>query len=154
MASYVVLERTGGRDVEIVRDGFRWLAFLVPIFWFAFHRMWRETLAVVAVGAALAAFPAFGILPALAGALAFAVALLAGMEAANLRIAGLRRTGWQEVAALDARSEADAEIRYFGNLPEIAERPAPGLYDGPSERAAAPRPGTPALGFFSYPGQR
>ena len=58
MASFVVMEppvAAGNRPPAYVRDGFHWLAFLFAPIWLLVHRLWIETLMVVAVMVALSA---------------------------------------------------------------------------------------------------
>ena len=47
MAAYVVMEKGGASartaaDAVFVRDGFHWVAFLVPAVWMLWHRLWLE----------------------------------------------------------------------------------------------------------------
>lgn len=156
MASFVVMERTdgGGRDFEVVRDGFHWLALLFPLLWFLFHRMWIEAGAVLLAGIGLA------LLTDLAGLdwlwpFGLLMALVAGFEASTLRSWSMRRAGWREWGVVEARSRDAAESAY---LDEAAARsPAAAgaaLPDAPISGAVPVRPAGPALGLLSYPGAR
>jgi len=171
MASFVVMERRGtggGRDVELVRDGFHLLAFVLPLFWFLFHRMWVEALVTLALMVAFAALTSLMGYPA-HWPLSLIVSIYAGLEAPALRLAAMRRAGWRDAGVIEADDAFGAEERYAaewdaGTDPvwageqqpkaaseepraqdhEAAEQPRP---------APQPRPG-PALGLFSYPGGR
>jgi hypothetical protein len=160
MASFVVMERRGiggGRDVEFVRDGFHILAFLVPLFWFLFHRMWIEA------AVTLALIVAFAILTSLAGypahwPLSLIVSIFAGLEAPALRLASMRRAGWRDAGVIEAEDAFGAEERYVAEWgadepsePEPVETEATAQAETPH----APRPASgPALGLFSYPDGR
>jgi hypothetical protein len=115
MASYVVMEqpgRTGTADVALVRDGFSWLAFVVPPLWLAWRRLWFEALLaflVLALVSALGEVSGWGFVASL---LTLAVSLYVGLEGQNLRVAALRRRGWREWGAVEAASLVDAETRY------------------------------------------
>lgn len=157
MASYVVMEPSGARgtveDTVFVRDGFAFLAFLVPFFWFLWHRLWIEALATLALALLL------GSLSTLVGVgaavlISLAVFLMIGLEATNLRILALRRRGWQERGVVEAANKADAEARYFSE-PESGEAHSAHDRPPPAPATAAQRKsGDPALGLLGYPGAR
>lgn len=159
MAAYVVMEprqRTRGTvDAVFIRDGFTFLAFLVPFVWLLWHRLWIE--AALALGAVLligALAEAGGYGPH-ASLLSLLVSIYVGLEGAVLRVNALRRRGWHDVAVVDANSAAEAEIRYYGDAvdagSETDARPDPEPVRQPARIAA---PSGPALGLFSYPGGR
>lgn len=119
MARYVVMQNGGNfENAEFIRDGFSLPALIVPHLWLAFHRQWLAVIAVVSVMVlgALAAWQWSAPLLAL-GADLF-ISLYVAFEGATLRIANLERDGWQEVAVLEAGTAEEAEIRYFGALPD------------------------------------
>jgi hypothetical protein len=156
MASYVVMEqpgRAGVADVAFVRDGFSWIAFIVPPLWLLWHRLWFE---------ALLAFLAFGVLSlggemsgwGLAGSLlTFFVSLYVGLEGQGMRIAALRRRGWRQWGAVEAAGLADAETRYAAEAADEAPSApqAPRIAPGP----APVRPSHPGLvlGLGPAPGR-
>jgi len=157
MASYVVLERSPGReeaaDLAFVRDGFSWLAFLVPPLWLLCHRMW---------GAALAAFLVLGLLstvgelsgfPGTASLLTLLVAFYFGLEGANLRIAALRRRGWREWGVVEAARLADAESRFAAEA--VVDEPAAdaGRRIVPDPAAARAAEAGLLLGLGALPGR-
>ncbi len=124
MASYVVLEPNSnelhGVDTVFVRDGLRWLAFLFPVFWLLWHRLWIEAALALALALGIGALAT---LEGFAGGtlLSLLVALFFGLEAPALYLAALRRRGWREVGLVEADSAADAETRY---LAETVAQPA------------------------------
>ena len=156
MASYVVMEPpAGGRgqqEVVLVRDGFYFLAFLLPVLWLLWHRLWLEALAAFAALAALVALAAYGGFGMTTFVLALLVRFYVGMEGAALRLARYRRRGWREWGVVEAETIRDAEIRYLTQAPDEADEPA--ALPTPFQRAAPPRVSVgPALGMLGYPGR-
>jgi hypothetical protein len=154
MARYVVMEQPeAGSDDDplFVRDGFHLLAFVVPIVWFAWHGLWIEAIAALAVTLVLSALGTFGLLAGAATWVGLLAALYFGLEAANLRIAALRRRGWREWGVVEADSRAEAETRQAAEIADPAEA-------APPPRPLPAKPSTadhgPALGMFGYPGLR
>ena len=119
MARYVVMQKgddAGG--AVFIRDGFSLPALIVPHLWLAFHRQWLAAITVVSAmvlgvlvawyfNAQLMAF-GFDIL----------ISLYVAFEGAMLRVANLERAGFSEAAHLEASNQEEAEIRYFGAMPE------------------------------------
>ena len=159
MASYVIMEppRAGsgtGRDAGpvFVRDGFAFVAFLVPFVWLLWHRLWIEAAVAFAATILLTALGEMAGFGAGAGLLSLLVSIYAGLEGQALRIAALRRRGWTDAGVADADSLEDAEARYFAGETDIAAEP-PAAAPQPAPSLA--RPATvPALGLFGYPGKR
>lgn len=160
MASYVVMEPPEGSDRSVdetvfVRDGFAFLAFLVPLLWFLWHRMWIETLAILAVMLILGGFGSLAAWPGLSTIVSLCLSLLIGLEAGNLRIAMLRRRGWRMNGVVEAGSRSDAEMRYIAELHDSEKRDMEPAAMPTLPPATADRAGDgPALGLFSYPGAR
>ena len=153
MASYVVFDAPGGRQSPVlVRDSFRWPAFLLPLLWFLWHRLWMEAFAVLALTVAFVALSdAGGPTPVLAG-LAFLLLLALGFEAPALRMVALRRRGWEEKGVVDAENREEAEIRYLSGLDEADEHtPVPPAASRVT-RPGAPKWHQPGLGLLDYPG--
>ena len=123
MTSFVVMEKAG--EQELVRDGFSWLAFLAPPLWFAWTRLWVEAVVLIAlvIGVSLLG----DVAPGAAAAASLAVSFLAATEWSALKIAALRRRGWQGTGTIIAEDRAEAELR-------LALR---------GRRPARPRPSSP-----------
>jgi hypothetical protein len=162
MASFVVLEPRGGGHAEptagavFVRDGFRFLGFLLPPLWLLANRLWLEALLVFALGLCLAALAESLGLGLVAPAFSLLLGLYVGLEGPGLKIAALRRRGWAERGVIEADNAAEAEIRYYADVTAVEARP--GAADSPwTPPASALRPGlrpVPALGLLGYPGGR
>jgi hypothetical protein len=158
MASYVVMEppvRDPAEKAVLVRDGFHFFGLLIPFVWFAFHRMWREALIALVAAVALSLAGAYVGLGGATGWLSLLVGVYVGLEGAALRIASLKRSDWNEWGVVEARTAADAEIRYLADRDVIAAAETPPRVMAPWSRTApAARHSGPALGLFGYPGAK
>jgi hypothetical protein len=156
MASFVVMEVPEGRDdVVYVRDGFHFLAFLVPPLWLLWHRLWIEALVAFAAMALLGALGSVYGFGEAAPLLSLLVSIYVGLEAPALHAAALRRRGWSEWGVVDAANRDEAELKHVhGSGTESvaeADTPLPAAMPHP---AVARTPAGPALGMFSYPDGR
>lgn len=143
MAIWTVWEHDRYDDDErleravFVRDGFAWLAFLVPPLWLLANGMIVVFLlfAVVAGGVVVGLGEVLG--EPLAALASFAFAVWFGFEARALRRWALARRGWTMTGVVEAKDFRGAERRYFTS--RLAERAAP-----PKGPAAPPSgPATP-----------
>lgn len=120
MKSYLVLVPPGaGLDdprALVVPDAFSLAAFVVPVLWFAWHRLWLEA----AVAALVFLLPALasGVdgLTALAVAAFFAFCLLAGFEGNARRVADRHRKGWRTVDIVREENADNAYERYIRGI--------------------------------------
>lgn len=156
MASYVIFEPPGAsrpEDAVFIRDGFHWLAFIVPFFWFLWHRLWLEAGLVFAAMAGLAALEGVEGMPGIVAPVSLLLSLGLAFEAPALWMAALRRRGWREWGVVEAEGRNEAAIRYLADAEPAAPRP----FSVPA--ASSPETGrrrsgaVPALGLFSYPGR-
>ncbi len=135
-----------------VRDGFHWLAAVVPLLWLLANRVWLGFLAVliatVAIGA-LAATTGIGAGPVLA--LQLCLAVLIGVTAADLKGWSLRRRGLPAVDVVSGRDAEEAERRFYDRwLDAGAAASRPSL---PRPPVTAMPTGTPqVLGLFPEAG--
>ena len=119
MAIYVVMEPPAANAAEaaeravLVRDGFAFLAFLVPPLWLLWHRLWIEAAIAFAVGVGLTALGETAGLGFTGAALSLLVSIYVGLEGQALRINALRRRGWRgsrSNAALSTRATALKQV--------------------------------------------
>jgi hypothetical protein len=123
MASYSMHLPPGGaarrlEDVDrlvFVREGFSWLAFLFPVLWLLWHRMWLPLLGYLLV-VLLFRFggDAFGVSEMGMTLAALMAQLLFGFEANALRRWSLVRKGWSMQAVVEGRNHLAAEVRALG----------------------------------------
>ncbi len=166
MAIFVVMEPPAA-DADVaadravfVRDGFAFWAFVAPVIWLLWHRLWIEAALALAAGVALAAIGETAGLGLLGAGLSLLVSLFVGLEGPALRINALRRRGWRDGPAVDAGSVAEAEIRYLADAEPVEEPTGPPPTRSPAQVPAPwmsgsrPAPSGPALGLLGYPGRR
>ena len=152
MSSYLVLEKpargAAEADFVVLRDRFSWLAFLFPLLWALFNRLWIEALGILALTLVLGVLGETTLLASVAPFLALAFMLLFGLEASTIRAMALRRRGYADWGVVEADNSADAEIRYLAERYGDAAEPvrAPAMTMGrPAHGHTAP-----ALGLFGY----
>lgn len=155
MASYVVMLPPGGSPEQrleqavFLRDGFSWLGFLVSPLWLLWHRLWLEAIFAFL---AMALFSGLGealSLPVVGGLLGLLVSLYVGLEGQAMRVAALRRRGWQDWGVVEADRADTADLRYgvAATQETVAAEPAVTIVPA----AAAPRSTQATLGLVSYP---
>jgi Protein of unknown function (DUF2628) len=100
--------------LAFVKEGFSWIAFLVPILWLLYYRMWVEFILLALVYVALQlAFGTEAQGQALVGWTSIAIAVLFAFEANDLRAASLERRGYRLVSVASGRGRMDAERSFF-----------------------------------------
>lgn len=114
-------------EAAFVRQAFSWKAFFFGPLWLAWHRLWAA-LALLTAAYTILFAATITIISAEAGLfISFALQILLGLEANQLREAKLGRRGYRlvEIISAPAREEAEAAFyRHFaapdGPRPEIA----------------------------------
>lgn len=100
----------------LVRDGFHFWAFLFGPVWMAWRRLWLVlVLYVVAVIGIEVALRFVGAPASMRALIAFAVAILVGLEAATLRRWTLSRCGWKNIGVVVGEDVESAERRFFAD---------------------------------------
>lgn len=118
MARYVILRHEdatppGGRPAVLtIRDGFSVLAFLFPLFWLLWHRLWIAALAVLAASIALALVARDPQWALLGLPLNLLLGAFVGLEAQGWRIGAARLRGYRLVDIVDADTRDEAELRF------------------------------------------
>ena len=100
--------------LAFVKEGIAWPAFLVPLLWPIYYRMWLEFIALAVIFVALEL--AFGMTSAgqtLAGWASLAIAVLFAFEANDLRAASLERRGYRLAGVASGRDRTEAERAFF-----------------------------------------
>ena len=117
MARYVILRHEdvtpppGFPPVLIVRDSWSLLAFLFPLIWLLWHRLWFAAFAVLAATVAIALVAQDPQWMALGLPLNLLLGLFVGLEGQNARIGKARLQGYHLVDVIEASGQADAELR-------------------------------------------
>ncbi|WP_083239264.1 DUF2628 domain-containing protein [Methyloceanibacter superfactus] len=142
--------------VAFVKDGFSWLALIVPALWLLYHRMWIEFIVFMAIIFGLEwAFGAGRQGPEIVGWLSLAVTVLFAFEANDLRGAMLERRGYRFAGVATGRSRQEAERSFFTRWLRQQDRPRyavpPPQQITPGTKPAAPprrRDGDDVIGLF------
>jgi hypothetical protein len=118
MARYVILrheDRTpprGRPNVLVIRDGWSWVGFIVPLFWLLWHRLWFAAFGVFAASFAIALMAQSPQWAALALPFNLLVGLLVGLEGQGWRISAARLRGYNVLDVVEAETRDDAELRF------------------------------------------
>ncbi|WP_420960526.1 DUF2628 domain-containing protein [Brucella sp. IR073] len=119
MASYVVMKppaETGKGAAErtvFVRDGFSFLALIMPVLWLLFYRLWFEAGLVLVAAVALGLAGEYWSAPGTTTFLTFLISILVALEGNNWRLSALRRKGYADKGVIEADDREEADIRYF-----------------------------------------
>ena len=115
MASYIVMTEPGdrtARDVRFIRDGFSAFAFLLPVVWLVWNRLWLEAALLFAVFAVIgyaANFAFGGSAPEIMPLASMAFGLLCALEGPARVVADLERQGMKASQIIVASSQRAAE---------------------------------------------
>jgi Protein of unknown function (DUF2628) len=113
---YAALLKTGAEPV-LVREGFAWGAFFFGPLWFAAHRAW-----VAAAFSLAATVLVVALLPQSLSVLAvFALAILFGLLAQDLRCNAMERRGYLTTHVVAARGHDEALMRLLTFRPELVQ---------------------------------
>lgn len=127
-----------------VKEGFAWLALIMPFLWLLFHRLWWALLGFMIVGVLIAAIPALVTGdPATGSYPSLLVNVVMGFIANDLRRWTLARRGYAHVATVQGTNREAAEFRYFASWEADTAGPAPAATPAVSETADSPGPWRP-----------
>lgn len=108
-----------------VREGFKFSAFALGPFWFAWNRAWLGVFGwLIGVVSIIAVCVALGLGGEIALGAVFAFMLLMGLEASEFRLRSLLRRSYRLADVVEAQNVNEAEIRY---LARHLSRRAPGV---------------------------
>jgi hypothetical protein len=115
MTTYLVLASPGASIPDersvVIADRFAPLAFIAPVIWLLFNRLWLEAVAALALLAVAAAVTGSAGQPLAGLALSLAVSAITALEGRNWRVAALQRRGWQLAGVIESDDpEAAFEI--------------------------------------------
>ena len=109
-----------GERLVFVKDGFHWLAALVPVIWLPVKGLWLELLVfLVGVGVFTWALEMLGVNDELVSTLILIIQIVIGFEATNIQGAALERRGWRMAGAIVGRNREECEVRFLATwLPQ------------------------------------
>ncbi|MEP3437591.1 MAG: DUF2628 domain-containing protein [Hoeflea sp.] len=132
MTAYLVLARPGAPTPDercvVIADRFAVLAFIAPVIWLLFNRLWLEAFAaaLVTVAASMLASVPGQMVPALA--IGLALQLITALEGRNWRASALQRRGWRLVDVVETE-DADTAFEIHSShaiKPQTLSMPANG----------------------------
>ena len=143
------------RDTVFIRDGFSWLAFLFPLPWMLFRRLWLSAAISVALYLVSIFIAEQYALDAVPVACSFLISLWVSLEGGEARVRRYERLGWQVERILAAQNVADAEAIHFADKAANARRqPAEPLPALAATKPATPSNNVVALGLIGPQGGR
>jgi hypothetical protein len=145
--------------LAFVKEGFSWIALLVPLLWLLYYRMWIEFIVLLLIYVALqVAFGTDTQGQAMAAWASLAIGVLFAFEANDLRAASLERRGYRLAGVASGRDRTDAERSFFTAwLPQQAKAArAPERGPVPRREVETARPaqrgeGEEVIGLFPQP---
>jgi hypothetical protein len=120
-------------DAILVKEGFSWPAFFVPLIWLVYKRMWIVLAFYIAATVALMLVAQGAVVPDSAIFVgSFALNLILGLQGNDLYRWTLGRRRYREQAVVIGRNLVAAEQRYFEAIAEaIGRRRAVPVVHGP-----------------------
>ncbi|MEM7193012.1 MAG: DUF2628 domain-containing protein [Pseudomonadota bacterium] len=145
--------------IAFVKEGFSWLALIIPILWLIYQRMWLELIVFLVVFGSLPWI--FGMDPqmkAISGWVSLAITIVFAFEANNLRCWALARRGYKFAGTASGRGRTEAEKTFFARwlTAQDAQEPVqaltPAVTPPPAKRDALmptrPSGGDEVIGSF------
>ena len=104
-------------SLRVVKDGFSWPALIFPLPWLLLNRLWLGAALFFAIYMLLTyAAKLLGASDGMVMLVMFALALFVGLEAGTLKNYGLRKRGFVPVKGVVAKSQEEAELKFFSSL--------------------------------------
>ena len=135
--------------VEFVRDGFNWLAGLIPPLWMLINKLWIVLILylLISMGGSLA-LAKIGLSKQLIGLINLAANIIIGFEADSLKRWTLGRRGWAEIGTVAGRNREECERRFFDgwliSQPMVRSAARSGQVEANFQTVSAAAPGVPA----------
>jgi Protein of unknown function (DUF2628) len=101
-------------ELVFVKDGFSWLAAIVPPLWFLVKGLWLELALFIAAATLLTwGIETSGAAAELSGTVFLIVQIVIGFEAGLIQATALERRGWRLVGTVTGHNQDRAERRFF-----------------------------------------
>lgn len=101
------------QEPVLVREGFYFLAAVIPPLWALFNRLWLPAIVLIALSALLKDEARFGLTELGGTLIAAVIGVMTGYLAADLKRARLRRLGYITADIVVAPSEMAARHRFY-----------------------------------------
>jgi hypothetical protein len=104
-------------DIKLLEDGFSWMAFFFSIFWFLYHKMWKESFAFFVVSISFSIFDAAGIISGFSKILVeLLLIFMVALNANYWLLESLRKKNYEFVGLVFGSDSANAKMRFVNNL--------------------------------------
>jgi hypothetical protein len=147
MTAYLVLASPGAQIPDersvVIADRFAPFAFVAPVIWLLFNRLWLEAFAAILVMAVATGLASTAGQPALGIALDLALSLITALEGRNWRAAALQRRSWRLVDVIET-DDPDVAFKIHA---------AQAMANGKAPRPASVKPNLPPLFLGRQPGR-
>lgn len=101
-------------DIALVREGFFWSAFFFSLPWFLFHKMWRNSLALILIDITLTYFEKIELIGSFDFvALQFFLLLAIGFNAGYWFSEHLQKIGYKSMGYVLAQNEDEARLQFM-----------------------------------------
>jgi hypothetical protein len=124
-------------QLVFVKDGFTWLAALVPALWFLLKGLWLELILFLS-GATLLTWgvESSGAASPISGMLLLIAQIVIGFEAGSIQGTALERRGWRLVGIVTGANQDACERRFFEGWQPSEPPMSTGPDGGPSPQEA------------------
>lgn len=104
-------------DVIFLKEGFSWLAFIFNIFWFLYHKMWKESFALLLIAGVFVLFEESKIIYGDSKIIVeILLDFIIALNAYHWLCESLIKKGYQFEGVIFAKNAAQARLRYVQNL--------------------------------------
>ena len=101
-------------DIILLKEGFSATAFLFSGLWFLYHKMWKESIAILALNVAFTSFDKFNLLSAFdLFCLEATLAVIVGLNANYWHSELLKKKNYEFSGVVFGNNELDAKIRFL-----------------------------------------
>jgi len=129
MTAFLVLASPGAQIPDersvVIADRFAPFAFVAPVIWLLFHRLWLEAFAAILVTVTATVLASTAGQPVLGIALDLALSLIVALEGRNWRAAALQRRGWRLVDVIETDDPDLAFDIHASQVGKDKKAPAP-----------------------------
>lgn len=104
-------------DIILLKDGFCWMAFFFSIFWFLYHKMWKESFVLFSANIAIAILSSNGVITGEAKFfLEIIFAIFIAINANYWLLESLKTRGYEFSGLIFGSNAVSAKIRFMKDL--------------------------------------
>lgn len=104
-------------DIILLKDGFCWMAFFLSIFWFLYHKMWKEALALLIVDIVISLLDFNAIVTGSSKiVLELLFAIMIAINANYWLVENLKKRSYEFVGLIFGNNAINAKMRFIKDL--------------------------------------